>query len=384
MATIAYGVAGEGRGHAGRALSLIETLSRNHRVVVYTSGQARTLMEPVLRACGVELRRAPEVRFAYGRGQRVDYPRTLFQNLPLLRQLDPVSDAYARELARLGPDLVVTDFEPILPRAADRVGVPYVSVDHQHFLVTSDLRHLPLPLQLHAAFMGRFVHAFYDTQQETIVSSFFRTQPSGKIPHVTQVGVMLRDDVVHAVPEDRGHLVAYLRREASAEVLRPLLACRHPVVVYGLGARLPMGNLRFREIDAVRFVEDLATATALVTTAGNQLVGEALYLGKPVLAMSEPGNMEQRIHAHLLEEMGAGVGCGMESLSVPILQGFLEGLDVYRSRIDRAALHGNPVVLARLEARLGGGAVQRPRPAASVGRPPAARWSATRLVSGAW
>ena len=31
------------------------------------------------------------------------------------------------------PDLVITDFEPLLPRAARLEGVPYISIDHQHF-----------------------------------------------------------------------------------------------------------------------------------------------------------------------------------------------------------------------------------------------------------
>ena len=45
---------------------------------------------------------------------------------------------------------------------------------------------------------------------------------------------------------------------------------------------------------------------AVVSTAGNQLVGEALYLGKPVLVMPERVNFEQAINAHYLEQSGAG------------------------------------------------------------------------------
>ena len=83
-----------------------------------------------------------------------------------------------------------------------------------------------------------------------------------------------------------GGLHAPLRAPDGA--LEALAACGREVRVYGLGAQpSASGNLRFLAVDERRFMEDLATCTAVVSTAGNQLVGEALYLGKPVLVMPE-------------------------------------------------------------------------------------------------
>ena len=53
-------------------------------------------------------------------------------------------------------------------------------------------------------------------------------------------------------------------------------------------------------------------ADAVVTTAGNQLVGEVLYLEKPVLAMPESNNFEQFINAFFLEQSGTGSGIELE------------------------------------------------------------------------
>ena len=56
MKTLYYGVAGEGRGHAARALALIEELHERHHVVVYSYGQALSLLKPACKPLGVEVR----------------------------------------------------------------------------------------------------------------------------------------------------------------------------------------------------------------------------------------------------------------------------------------------------------------------------------------
>lgn len=106
-----------------------------------------------------------------------------------------------------------------------------------------------------------------------------------------------------------------------------------PVRVYGLGERPAQGLLDYRPIDALRFVEDLASCTGLVTTAGNQLIGEAIHLGKPVLAMPEPGNYEQHINAHFIRESGAGmVVDDPHALTVDALRRLLARLPDIESR----------------------------------------------------
>ena len=68
MRTLYYGVAGEGRGHAARALALIEQLHERHRMVVYSYGQALSLLGPACAPLGVEVRSLPPLEFAYTSG----------------------------------------------------------------------------------------------------------------------------------------------------------------------------------------------------------------------------------------------------------------------------------------------------------------------------
>ncbi len=352
MATIYYGVAGEGRGHAGRTMTLVEELRKHHDVVIYSSGLALELLEPKYAGTDVEVRSLPPVEFRYTGDGRVSYVRTFAGNVPYLMNLSHLIEGVIDDFARNPPDLVITDFEPVLPRAAAREGIPYICIDHQHFLTASSFRGLPRDLRHYARFMAPWVHMFVFGQEHTVTSSFFRAPPSVFARDTTQVGVMLRPAILAQTPEDHGHVLAYMRRGQGDQMLEALGDLGRPVKVYGLGERETVGHLEFCAVHPDRFVEDLATSTALVSTAGNQLVGEALYLDKPVLAIPEPGNFEQRIHAHFLERMGAGVGCALENVDVRTLYDFLQQVPKYRARIDRTHLFGNPAALACIEAHL--------------------------------
>lgn len=354
MATIFYGIAGEGRGHATRAMSLIEDLRERHRVVVYTSGHALEFLAPLYEGTDVSIRTLPSVEFHYTKSRRVSYVRTFVGNVPYLAHLKGLARDLARAMEHEKVDLVLTDFEPVLPRAADAACIPWLSVDHQHFLTTSDLRDLPVELQLWARFCEPFVHSWYQGWDGMLTSSFYRPPLRPGCEDVVQAGVILRRSVVEATPEDGEHIVAYIRRHHSQEMLEALRGCGLPVRVYGLGERPSEKGLRFCAIHSERFIEDLASSRALVTTAGNQLVGESLYLGKPVLALPEPGNQEQRINAHFVRSMDVGMACEMDAVTGGTIRAFLDRLSHYESRIDRDFLYGNPTAIGFIEGHLEG------------------------------
>jgi hypothetical protein len=125
-----------------------------------------------------------------------------------------------------------------------------------------------------------------------------------------------------------------------------LAATGRPVHIFGLGPRPRAGNLVFKAISESGFVHDLASAAALVCTAGNQIVGEAMALGKPVLALPEAGNCEQFINAHFLRRSGAGDWVELETVSAVHLDCFLGRLDEFRSHLGQETRDGLPATLA--------------------------------------
>lgn len=359
MAKIFLSMSGEGRGHATRARALAEALADEHELTLFAPGDAFSFLWPLYSGSPIRVERMPGLRFAYDANQRLKYLGTLQQVLAYLRELPATLDWLSRRLRRERPDLVVTDFEPALPRAAKRCGVPFLSLDHQHFLSTYDLRGLPRRLRWHAAYMRLVVGAYYSGQRETVVSSFYFPPLRPSVTRVTQVGVLLRPEVAATRPWTGAHLVAYWRRYVGEQVLAALAETGLDVRVYGLGQRAPRRQLTFHAVSESRFLEDLAGCCALISTAGNQLVGEALYLGKPVLALPEPNNFEQEINGHFLRESGAGTTVAMGVLQANDLHRFLARVDDYRRRIDRTRMNGLPAALGVIRRHLPGARYRR-------------------------
>jgi uncharacterized protein (TIGR00661 family) len=352
MASIVYAMCGEGRGHATRARAIVEAMRGRHQLTLFASDCAHDMLSVHYPTEDVRLIRIPGLRFGYGPAGRVDLMRTLWMAARFRWEVNSRVDAVLPELERARPDLVIADFEPIVPRAARRLGLPFVSFDHQHYLVVSDFSGLPFWVRQEAHLAAPFVRALYDWQQATIVSAFYRAPLKKEFRDTTWVGTLIRPEMLPIRPTHGRHLVAYMRRHASAETLSALAASGREVRVYGLGARASEGPLRFMAIDERRFIDDMAGCDAVVSTAGNQLVGEALFLSKPLLVMPEAMNFEQSVNAHFLEKSGLG-WAERGQLTTARLGAFLEAVPDLRGRIRPTTVWGNDAAVAALERQIG-------------------------------
>ena len=331
MATIAISLCGEGRGHATRISTLIERLERDHDIRVYTSADAFRFLKRRF-ATGhprVTVSEIPGIIFEYS-GGRLNVARTIRAGFEYqARVLGPLVDRLMNDLEAHDVSLAITDFEPALPRAAARQGVPLMSVDHQHFLLAYDLEPLPWSLRWNAWFMSQAVWMYINEAAETIVSAFFRPPLRRGWEHVVQVGPLLRREVMEAEPHDGGYVLSYLRRHTPFSALETLAGCGLPVKVYGLGERESIGGLSFYPIDNRRFADDLAGCRAVISAAGNQLIGEAVHLGKPLLVLPEQAHGEQLMNSYFLRSMGCGDFVHLEEVTLQRVRLFLDQLDRY-------------------------------------------------------
>jgi uncharacterized protein (TIGR00661 family) len=354
VAIIHYSVSGEGRGHASRARVLIDRLRPYHRVVVHCYGDAEAILAPLYSGTDVLVRSIPGLRFAYDRRGRLRRAASVVQALPFLWQLRDETRYLARLLEADQADLALVDFEPLLPRAARLAGVPVMAVDHQQFLTACDLSSLPWQLRSGATLLAQFVRAFYGGPLPSVISSFFSPPLRRQARQVVQAGVLLRREFLELTPRDGSYLVAYLRRHPPESVLSALLYCGHPVRVYGAAETGTWANLSFKPLRADGFAEDLAGSLGLVTTAGNQVIGEALSLEKPVLAYPEPGNIEQSINAHFINALGVGRAVPAPQLTPELVADFVRHAPAFARRIDARRIDGSAVVLRAIEAQLEG------------------------------
>ena len=352
MGKICYSVAGEGRGHATRVRTIVEDLRHDHQVVLFASGFAyELLLTAYEHSPSVQVHWIPGLQFCYQQ-RHLNYFGSIWQNLPYLRNLPSLVDSLEEQLVIEQPDLVITDFEPALPRAARRLGLPYLSIDHQHFLTTFDLSSLPLSLWFKAKAIASTIDLFVTGQRRTIVSSFFPSYVKSSLNDVSSVGVMLRPELTNAKPSNGDHLLVYLRRFAPPRLMEVLRQCHREVFIYGLGEMARDGNLRFFPIDEIQFLDHLIHSHALISNSGNQLVGEALSLKKPVLALPEEGNFEQAVNGHFLNLTGMGVNCDLTQFTRLHLDRFLERVPDLRTQIDPRAVVGNSDALSIIRGHL--------------------------------
>ena len=341
---IAYGVHGYGRGHAIRSLTVLSNLARRHEILVLAGGDALPLLS------AFPLVEIPALIFGY-QGARLSAARTLGENARLLAALlvrgGPVAEV-GETLRRFRPDAVVSDSEPVVLRAAGRLGVPRIGFDHVGIIAwcrpdvpPGDAVKLGRDAATYRLLMGH--------PERVMVSSFFEAPP--RRPDVTVVPPVLRERVLRAQARAGEHLLVYFNqpRLFTPAVLAAVAGAEVPAFVYGSGRCGRSGNLFFKPIDEATFVEDLATARAVLATSGHQLASEALHLGKPMLLYPED-SAEQRLNARELVRLGVAQSVRRGELTGEVLRRFLSDLDGPRNALSRISRDGNARAIAVLEA----------------------------------
>lgn len=335
MGTIMMSMSGEGRGHATRAHTLTEALKQDHHILLYTFGDALEFLSRIYADDDrVEVVGIDGLIFHYV-NNKLNLSKSIYEGLKfyfsgrLQKQIQFLCD----EIQTRQPDVLITDFEPILPRAATRCHVPYLSLTHQHFMVAYDLSSLPWKLRWHARSMAIAVYLHYSRQVETMIASFFRPKLNDRWKQAISLGAIIRPELHELNPQQGDYLLSYLRKHTTEQTIETLCQSPIPIKIYGVGELEPVGNATFHAIDPETFIHDLAGSKAVVSAAGNQLLGECLFLGKPVLAIPESNHHEQLINSHFLRKMKCGDFVTIDQFQLSDLQNFLNHLPEYQQQI---------------------------------------------------
>lgn len=358
MARVYYGLAGDGHGHATRATTVIEHLLQDHEVIALTFGKASRLLRNRFASSQLELREVDGLRFEYGLLGRVSPSKTILKALPTLRKMIRQSDALVDEL-RERADLVISDFEPVSARAAKLAGVPSLGIDHQRFLQACRFDDASLTARAKIRLMVSIMEIVYPLADTTLISGFYLPPFREGYEHCRPTGPLLRRAIIEATPTEGEHLLAYVRHDCPKRVLSVLEQSPFPIRLYGMGEHPERGAIQFRPIADQAFVDDLASCRGVVTTAGNQLIGEAFALGKPCLAFPEPGNTEQHINAALIEQSGGGEAISHRNFDIARLERFVASLNHYRERLRTIGGGGNTQVFEIVDSLLARGPAPR-------------------------
>lgn len=189
--------------------------------------------------------------------------------------------------------MVLSDAEAWTHQVAQSLHIPRISIDHIGIMA-----YCWPQIEWHdrpeAAFDTLVYRTLMGQPQRVVVSSFYEAPP--RRPGVRVVGTLVRPQVHEFAPTDGDHLLAYFnqgRWQLNKRIMRTLQECGCPVRLFGGQDCGRVGNITFRPLSNLPFLEDLASCRGVISTAGNQLMGEAIFLGKPVLVMPE-ACVEQR------------------------------------------------------------------------------------------
>lgn len=342
---IAYGVMGYGRGHAMRTSAVLPALMDKYDVTVYAGGDAYEAMAdrfPVVRI--------PTLGYAYGDEGRISWSRTLVKNIPAARDLlldGSGMQALKQSLLDKKTRLIISDSEAWTHRAARQLGLPRIGFDHVGIIAYCNP---PLPredwLDGHRDAIGyRFLMGEPD---RVLLSSFYPAVP--RRAGIEIIPPLMRDEVVETSPTTGDYLLAYFNKgheQFLPNVEAALKALPWPVRVYGTGGQGKDGNLTYRPPANRAFVSDVAGSYAILSTSGNQLVGEAIHFRKPILVMPEDC-FEQRLNAFMVKRMGIGDRAQITQLSSDQVETFLVNADTYRSNMARYASDGRQAAIDAL------------------------------------
>jgi uncharacterized protein (TIGR00661 family) len=328
---IAYAVHGYGRGHATRSMAMLGELAKRHEVRVLAGGDAYATM-----AGSLPVVRIPTLGFAYGRdtGARSNWA-TLRHNAGAVLDLccrGALFEMVSAALREFGPDVLISDAEALSLRVAQRLGIPRIGFDHIGIL--AHCRPSIDPADRLEALFDAFVYsALMGRADRVLVSSFYPAPPRSS--EVRVVPTLARRSVREATASDGEHLLLYLNQghhQFDERLRRIFTELGRPVRVYGTPLRGRDGCLHFMPAGDASFVDDLASCQAVVSTAGNQLVGEAMLLGKPMLVMPERC-VEQRMNARAVVELGIGLRVEPRAFGIGHLRELLARRTAFAARM---------------------------------------------------
>lgn len=331
---ILYAVHGYGRGHATRTLAILPRLLLGNRSLLCLAGgdawQALVHEYPVVQipSLGYVYQSTTRRMSALGTAQRnIPAAMDLWLGGPTFRFVQDVFEDFR-------PDIVISDAEPWSHQVAATLRIPRISFDHFGLLVhcrpamsTTDRLLATAQAWCYQRLMG--------TPDRALVSSFY--QPPVITPGVRLTGTLLRTAVRTARTADDGHVLVYFNQglqQCPAHVLQALDSLGLPVRLYCRERSDRVGNLQFRRFDQQAFLDDLAGCRAIISTAGNQLIGEAMHLRKPVLVVPEDC-VEQRTNAAAVVDMGIGSNLRLSHVTAASIRQFLNSAEKYSSQMQQ-------------------------------------------------
>nr|WP_287410381.1 glycosyltransferase family protein [Pseudodesulfovibrio sp.] len=343
MARIIYGVMGDSGGHISRALAVARELPQ-HEFLFVGGGTVVTALDHGYRFLSLPM------LSTILKDNKVLATDTVANFFHVIFRYRGIVDRLCRSIDAFKPDLAVTDYEFFLPRAARIAGVKCVSLDHQHVLTHCES---PIPPgERWSRFVTtNLIRHFFSAADSYLVSSLENLV--AKKANTEIVPPIMHRDVLELKASCGDHVVVYMRSGVDKHLMQGLLSTNRECHIYGTGERGKRHNLSFMPPSRSGFLEDLSSCAYVICNGGYALTGEALQLGKPVLAFPTAFFYEQCFNAHHLKLLGYGDHGQTLQDSVSVIRQFEKVLPFYVGNLKDVDLFGNEIAAQKLISHVG-------------------------------
>ena len=322
MSRILYGVAGQGFGHAMRSKVVLDHLKRvGHQVEVITYGQAFPYLKKYFSCHEIS-----GLNLVY-KDNQLDYLATIVEDAKKFPGVVKSFKQMSKLVHDFEPEIIISDYEPMSSLLAHINKRPLISIGNHHFITNSDI-HFPqkfykdyLTVKMVTKAMTPNADAYLIT---TIANEKVKDKKSFLFPP------LLQDDVLKLKPKKGNHITVYVTSEFT-NILDVLTDVDAEFIVYGLNKNKKIKNITMKKFSREGFIEDLRSSRAIIANAGFTVISEALYFGKPYLAIPVSKQFEQIINAIYIDRLK--IGEHHEKLTAKIVNNFLTHVDAYTQNL---------------------------------------------------
>lgn len=337
-------------GHAMRSRVVLEYLvSQGHEVHIMASQRAVNYLskrfEGVQRIHGLQI---------ITEENRVRKGKTVWANvLAGTTALPKQIAAYFKLIEQFQPELVICDFESWAYFYAKLHRLPVFSIDNMQII--NRCKHPPEIVQgerQNFEITRAFVKGKLPFCDHYFITTFF--YPEVRKERTTLVPPILRPEILETRPSKGDHLLVYQTAEGHGALADTLARTNYECRIYGMRRSIEEeqveGNLRYRPFSERQFIADLASARAVIAGGGFTLLGECVYLHKPVLSVPIAGQFEQVLNGRYIQH--EGYGRHARHIDEPVVQDFLQAVPECEQRLAHYQQNGNGTLFRALDEHL--------------------------------
>jgi uncharacterized protein (TIGR00661 family) len=345
---ILYGLAGFGFGHAARGKRIIDFLkSQGHTVKIITFGQSIEFLKKYFPEDLVEIH-GYKSYFSENKLAPGKILLKIIQGIPSV--INTNFSVIRKIIKNFKIDVIINDFEATSRWWARATNLPMITIDNQFMThlckIKSPAKFLPSRI-VSDLLMGLF---FPWGDWRFILSLDPESTPAKKIfsSNTFIVPPILRNEVFELKPKTGDSILVYQTATLyKKKLITTLKQVNEKFICYNLDEEEgTFGNITFKKFSQSGILNDLANAKAVIQNGGFTLMGEAIYLHKPVLSLPIKGDFEQLSNALVLEKKGWGMLAN--DINAETINRFREKLPVYQEKINKYQQNRNSIFEKKL------------------------------------